>query len=928
MNNINEWIDYNNIHLTLKYPNSINNTINQFNKIYSYHINIGIANSLKPINSIVSNDAIYSFSIVFYSEKTRMFYGRQYFSKGVKPFKSENIEFNEDIFFISRYNDDSCIAVIEFFAEDKGDIKSCGYSTIPIFNNPQGEGVRDIYNESVRNLLVNYSSTHSAYSKVTISARRFEKRNHLLKWYVPENCPFSKFDYPSGVIIEGRGADIEDIKDTEPLAIEIDNLTIQTPLNFESVLLNQIAAEYNSPDGLPNIKDRIIYASVHNGWTTVGSRKQIILQNRSSDILYSSSPVQLQRWNKDNKTCVLFELVYIILLNGEERPISCGIALYLPNATNKKPKQIDLYTNLKDCDRKIEFLKNEFPAFYNVKYKFNGDFIVGFNIGKGFYAEGKEDFDEDDDFVEENKTDYKITSYPRKSSISRRPSVSQSYSEKITPRPIIKEDVKDSKPLTQSQPKPQSQPQSEQPQPQHQQQQIIKEQVSRPKNEEMKYERDYREEFNRERYTPPRHYIDDSFDRYSYEKPRRPKSNLDLSIESDSGDDLEEEMLYNNFLSKAMKTLLKPSNFTNVDQPFVLEQVKHYSAYQPSIIGNWENSIDLNIPTSFTKPITRAAKAELAKYGITGNNDSNYINSKEIQTMPPEVKTEFHLEESDTNTRNQITIHFSMIESIDDSQLPESLYFQFKFYTYGDYKSKNHYLLKKNDNISMLVADNSQINPPVCAPYKITIDYNELSSYELPIYYDYMSCKSLYINVFDGDSRLFLGYILLPLKQLLRQQKPYVSTSQYYPINGLKTDGQTPIQITNTNIVNPILGRVVITTCCTGEKGRNENKNSSYPIHTITTNKEYFTHSYGIKSDIKVPIRVRLMEEVDPSLKETLSHQRQDKNVRSTKIISDESEISFSTLDIIMQRYRNLDRNETMSARRLLKVISAYISSV
>lgn len=968
MNNVREWVDYSNIHLSLKFPKATEEGIISRRKIYTYQMIIGIADSLRPINSSVpaSQDAHYSFNIMFYSQKTRMFYGRQFFSKSVYSPNPDKVMFDQTVFFISRYDDPSCMAIIEFVVEDEGTIKSCGYSVVPIFDNPSAGEMRQIYGESVRSLLSpDHTTLGHQYSQINISARRYDAKGHILKWYLPENCPFSKYDFPPGIEFDGKGNEIEDIHEISLFSLHIAAVMVQIPMQFDQTIVTHIQQEYKTLD-LPTVKERIAYLYLHNGWTIVGPRKQVILENKSSDLLVGYGSVELQRFNKDIKTAIIFELVYNILINGEIKSISCGCAISLPNLHVQNPP-VDTSKNLQGCKHKAIFCIDEYPPFYNQHFKFPGEFLIGFDISRGERSEAKEESGGESEEEEEMKFEV----YKDKTAVKerRRRPVDHSPISRQSDRygPTTKQETKSS-----TSPSPTRKDDSDKAYP-SKPTEVIKKEETKPMEiikkeqivEERKREEDEDRRRSRRRYDDE--YDDDDYyyrrDRGGgYRKSRRPLSPLspsqysplsspykpqkhrkdsDFEVESDSGDDLEDQMLTNPFLSKAMKTLLQPKNLADTTQPFLLQQVKHYTAYQPPIIGTWDNGADLNITTNYAKPMTRAAKAELAKYGITGTSGNNpfYTNSnKNIQTIAPEIATQFQLEESDINVRNLITIHFSMIETFDDVKLPSSLYFQFKFYTFDEFTSKNHYLQRKNDNLSMLVSDMSSVNPPVCLPYKSIIDYSELPSNELSMYYDYMTSKSLYINVYDGGLKLFIGYMLLPLKQLLRQQKPYISTSQYYTINAVISNGETPIEIANNAITHPVLGKVVITTCCTGEKGRGgdsggESKTSSVPlstsvpIHSITTNKEYFTKSYGVKSDVKIPIRVRLMEEVDPNLRETLTRYRSENNVPNPTIHSDESEIPFSTLDIIMQRYRNIDQPQTMSGQRLYRVIIALTSS-
>lgn len=950
MNNVREWIEYSNIHLSLKFPKATEEGIISRRKIYTYQIIIGIADSLRPINSSIpaSKDAHYSFNIMFYSQNTRMFYGRQFFSKSILSPNPDKVMFDQTVFFISRYDDPSCMAIIEFVVEDEGNIKSCGYSVVPIFDNPSSGEMRPIYGESVRSLLSpDHTTLGHQYSQINISARRYDLKGHILKWYLPENCPFSKYDFPPGIEFDGKGNEIEDIHEISLFSLRLATVMTQIPMQFDQTIVNYIKEEYKTLD-LPTVKERIAYIYLHNGWTIIGPRKQIILENKNSDLLVGYGSVELQRFNKDIKTAIIFELVYNIIINGEMKSISCGCAISLPNLQSQNPP-VDTSKDLQGCKHKAIFCIEEYPPFYNQHFKFSGEFLIGFDISRGERSEAKEESGSE----EEEEEEMKFEIYKDKTSVRERRRVPVDHSpitrpgDKYEPK---KQETKEDE-LTKSKPTVIIK-KEEKPIEVIKKEQVIQEERKREEEEEDKNRRRYDDDYDDDDYyyrrrrggrgsrrhispPPPSDYSPLT----SPYKPSKHRKDSDFEVESDSGDDLEDQMLTNPFLSKAMKTLLQPKNLADTTQPFLLQQVKHYTAYQPPIIGTWDNGNDLNITTSYNKPMTRAAKAELAKYGITGTSGNNpfYTNStRNIQPITPEISTQFQLEESDINVRNLITIHFSMIETIDDVKLPSSLYFQFKFYTFDEFTSKNHYLQRKNDNLSMLVSDLSSVNPPVCLPYKSIIDYTELPSNELSMYYDYMTSKSLYINVFDGESKLFIGYMLLPLKQLLRQQKPYISTSQYYTINAVISNGDSPIEITNNSITHPVLGKVVITTCCTGEKGRNNNNgesktssslSSSVPIHSITTNKEYFTKSYGVKSDVKIPIRVRLMEEVDPNLRETLTRYRTENNVPNPVIHSDESEIPFSTLDIIMQRYRNQDQPHTMSGQRLYRVIIALTTT-
>jgi hypothetical protein len=200
-----------------------------------------------------------------------------------------------------------------------------------------------------------------------------------------------------------------------------------------------------------------------------------------------------------------------------------------------------------------------------------------------------------------------------------------------------------------------------------------------------------------------------------------------------------------------------------------------------------------------TKDISRRDKADLIALGVlqlssTDSSDVsfNYAFEKELR---------------DEKKANSFIFHFLSYKPLNDlkdyNMVPDKIFFRFNFWDL-DFSSQVAIVSKPSSNVTpsstplILQRENSVLNAKADEKeMKIQVDFDP----SIDPYFDYkdfilyMLNKSLFVDIFSADSLLPIGFIKIPLKDLLRQGKPSVYHTKELEIYDEKFTIKAHIQI-------------------------------------------------------------------------------------------------------------------------------------
>lgn len=236
-----------------------------------------------------------------------------------------------------------------------------------------------------------------------------------------------------------------------------------------------------------------------------------------------------------------------------------------------------------------------------------------------------------------------------------------------------------------------------------------------------------------------------------------------------------------------------------VDRDFLQPQ----ELYADRMIAT-KTTVPLQRNEFFIRPITRGAKTRLNRYGIAdvildsadvyllqqqeaalqeaqdrhGYQSSlmkrpaamikNYYLSPSIQRVDIWKEAEDELNVNEVNI--QIVGYRGLSATEGSALTPRAIYCSFQYYACQPTRTEALRLQPADPgSVQVLARDdpNMRNEPPLVLRY--IIDHSKHSSYEAYEYADYLAHNSLYVDVWDADSLLYIGTVGIPCKLFMRQ---------------------------------------------------------------------------------------------------------------------------------------------------------------
>jgi hypothetical protein len=169
------------------------------------------------------------------------------------------------------------------------------------------------------------------------------------------------------------------------------------------------------------------------------------------------------------------------------------------------------------------------------------------------------------------------------------------------------------------------------------------------------------------------------------------------------------------------------------------------------------------------KNISRADKARLVRSGVRGLLENNYLYSQ--------YSPRLDVEASDPLKASNFTIHFLAYRQMGGKKrLPEKICFGLRFYNFPHQIHEPAFIKIADVGVPWMI-EKLAGSPEMVIRYEI-----ETCIWDVVDFAKYLMKKFLTIEVWDTQSHMILGYIKIPLIELMRQGRPNVSVTKEYPV--------------------------------------------------------------------------------------------------------------------------------------------------
>jgi Ca2+-binding EF-hand superfamily protein len=255
------------------------------------------------------------------------------------------------------------------------------------------------------------------------------------------------------------------------------------------------------------------------------------------------------------------------------------------------------------------------------------------------------------------------------------------------------------------------------------------------------------------------------------------------------------DMLMRSLLAQSLKQPIRKAGIDGVREVSAVG-----GAYYPgatAVIGG---------TTPLATELTRASKTFLSRNGFTdvlSDSVSGGASVKRIP-LPSRRNVDLDVELSDPLTGHEITFQFAAFRTAEGLNIPQprTVYFTFQFFNNLPTRTERMVLASGGDaflnarapgSLSMprvlIREDRHGRNIPSLA-IKYHIDTSTIPG-ETRDFAEYLGMKTLFIEVWDGDSLHQIGTVAVELQQLLRQGDPVVKSALEYDVISSSIEGDS-----------------------------------------------------------------------------------------------------------------------------------------
>eukprot|EP00945_MAST-04E_sp_MAST-4E-sp1_P007574 g7574.t1 len=255
------------------------------------------------------------------------------------------------------------------------------------------------------------------------------------------------------------------------------------------------------------------------------------------------------------------------------------------------------------------------------------------------------------------------------------------------------------------------------------------------------------------------------------------------------------DVLMRSLLAQSLKQPLRKPGMNGVG-----EVTAATGAYYPgaaAVIGG---------QTPLATELTRASKTFLSRNGYTDVLSDSVSSAAAVRRvpLPSRRKIDLDVELSDPLAGHEVTFQFAAFRSVEGLNIsqPRSVYFTFQFFNNLPTRTERMVLAANGDKFLNRRASGSMSLPQILLREdrhgrnvpSLAIKYNVDTSTipgETRDFAEYLAMKTLFIEVWDGESLHQVGTIAVEMQQLLRQGEPVVKTALEYDVISSNIEGDS-----------------------------------------------------------------------------------------------------------------------------------------
>eukprot|EP01035_Chromulina_nebulosa_P017501 gene17501-23057_t len=318
---------------------------------------------------------------------------------------------------------------------------------------------------------------------------------------------------------------------------------------------------------------------------------------------------------------------------------------------------------------------------------------------------------------------------------------------------------------------------------------------------------------------------------------------------------------------------------------------------------------------SATRPISRADRSKLDRYGYVNENTFKDISFKGDNINSSQINHyNISLEIADNLKLCDITIQFAGIKfATNTTLLPRSIYCTYQFYNCKTTKTEPMKILLSQPNQSCILVKDDHRNredPPLAMRYMIDLEENKQ---DLLLFPYHLLESQMTIDIWDHDSLLHVGSCFVPLKPLLRQNEPLVKSMLEYDIFKLSKSESTIVIFENNITKGEIIGSLNVIMTHIGRDSqikRKVNNNDTEILNLYSLNSLSRPKHSNSTNRPSMIIRAKPLSESTPELSNIIEDIRKQsittmKSLSNSRGVAGSMTLTYDDINVIFKRFKD-----------------------
>ncbi|OQS07837.1 nephrocystin-4, partial [Thraustotheca clavata] len=368
-------------------------------------------------------------------------------------------------------------------------------------------------------------------------------------------------------------------------------------------------------------------------------------------------------------------------------------------------------------------------------------------------------------------------------------------------------------------------------------------------------------------------------------------------------------------LSEALKTIMNPTE--KPIQP-KLDTIK-VDPHMVTIISD---------DTTPSHELTRASRALLTRHGVynelpTSPRKQGFV--KPVVKSTPTTGLSINDELADKLNLFEIQFQFAAFRPISDGKVPMSMHFTFQFYDFEPTKTERLLVTGTHATTTYLLSRMEGKSKKPSPAIIFEVHTTRYSMLEPTTFVEYLRDKSLVVDVWDGDSLLFLGTMTIPLYTLMRQGSRVKKHHAEYEIQSIPTE-ETMVKTTYGSIQVLMSNYASTSTPCPTNAVGPLIDDANWRLSTNASDKAHCEPKHRVRAralaDTNEELRNLLVKEQFYASPLT-DHNKRAARKSSARDNGDATSLTRDELDLLCKRFATqVSRNNRLDADALLSLVS------